>query len=74
MIQKLIEKLCGYKCQIRYFCPVKTDLKRKHKLGSRFINATGQTFQYAKIDFGIMGKDKKGKIYRNIQYAWIRIR
>ena len=48
---------------------------RQHKLGSRRITELNHWYQYAKLDFGIVGKDvKTGKIYRKILYGWIPIR
>lgn len=72
MIKKLICKLC--KCNKQKFCPNFPDLKRKHRLGTRFINEYGRTFKYAKIDFGIIGHDKKKKPLKNVVYAWIMVR
>ncbi len=52
------------------------DLKRQYRLGTRLINTLGETYQYAKIDFGSLGKCIVGsdKTYRHIEYRWIRIR
>lgn len=47
------------------------DTSRKYRLGTRLMNETGQVFQYAKLDFGVIGK-VDGKTYRKIQHRWIR--
>lgn len=50
-------------------------LKREHKLGTRLIDESGQTFKYVKIDFGPLYKDlKTKKTYRHIEYGWLRVR
>ena len=50
------------------------DTKRLHKLGTRLITVLGEVYQYAKIDFGSLGKCIEGsdKTYRKIEYRWIR--
>lgn len=48
----------------------KVDTVRKFRLGTRFLTEEGGAFQYGKVDLGVLGKTDKGKILRNIQYAW----
>jgi len=43
---------------------------REHRIGTRLITATGGQFQYAKIDFGVVGKIDVKTIHR-INYMWI---
>lgn len=48
---------------------------RLFKLGTRFMDVLGVTYKYAKLDFGVVGKDvETNKVYRHIEYQWIRIR
>ncbi len=49
--------------------PKKNDDSRKYKLGTRFKNSLGGVFQYAKIDFGVVGTIKSKKV-RHVAYAW----
>ena len=48
----------------------KIDYDRKYKLGTLFLNEIGGKFQYAKVDFGVVGKTKNGKVLRHIRYMW----
>lgn len=49
--------------------------KRKYRLGTLKVDKYGRAYKYAKIDFGVVGKDAKtGKVYRNIQYNWLPYR
>ncbi len=55
--------------------PIEPHFIRMHKLGTRKIDELGQMTRYAKIDFGIVGKDTDtGKQYRDACYAWIPVR
>jgi len=48
---------------------------RKYRIGTRYVTELFERYQYAKIDFGVVGHDvATGKAFRNIQYRWIRTR
>ena len=48
----------------------KMDSRRKYRIGTRWVRALNNKFQYVKVDFGVVGKIK-GKTIRNIQYMWV---
>jgi len=50
----------------------KIDSVRKFRLGTRYHTAY-VTFQYGKVDFGVLAKTTEGKVLKNIQYMWIRV-
>ncbi len=51
------------------------DYERKYRIGTRFVNALGLKCKYAKVDFGIVGRDTKtGKVRRSVQYMWLPVR
>ncbi|KKM72800.1 hypothetical protein LCGC14_1416910 [marine sediment metagenome] len=51
------------------------DYEEKYRVGTRFVDALGVTYKYAKVDFGICGRDAEtGKVYRDIRYCWFCVR
>lgn len=55
----------------------RVDGSAKYKLGTKYIREDGQPFKYVKIDFGMLGRIKKGrlkgKIPRDVKYMWFPV-